>query len=266
MILNFKMIILAFATLSNSLSFANEGTGVYINPRAQFEKLSQHKKQIWVVGYTNGTLDEALHDAEITFANGGDAIVFEGGDYKKLDSVLAAARAKFPDKVIGVNYLGATISYIETFELAKKNNLQIAWTDYSGIDQVEDAPEISLHHIDESKPKGVFYVSGIHMKYLTLKNPNKSIEQSARQAMGWMDGICITGPATGHATNPEKAKRARAAIGDYPMGAASGVSPENAKDILPYIDYALVNSAISTKEHRIIPERLQALRKVFDAK
>lgn len=244
---------------------ANEGIGVDVNPRVELEKLSKNKKQIWVVGYTNGTVEDAIRDLEITFANGGDAIVYEGSDYRKLDSVLEAVRKQFPNKLIGVNYLGASISYIETFELAKKHKLQIAWTDYSGIDLVTEAPEISLHNVDMTKSAGVFYVSGIHMKYLTLRDPNKSIEKSARQAMGWMDGVTITGPGTGQATDPEKARRTRAVIGDHPMGAASGVSAENVTSLLPYIDYMLVNTSIATPEHRIIPEKLKALRDAITA-
>ena len=244
---------------------ANEGKGVDVNPRVEIEKLSKNKKQIWVVGYTNGSIEDAHRDLETTFANGGDAIVYEGSDYRKLDQVLASVREKYPDKVIGVNYLGATISYIETFELAKKHKCQIAWTDYSGIDLVKEAPEISLHDIVNTKPEGVFYVSGIHMKYLTLRNENKSIEQSARQAIGWMDGVTITGPGTGQATDPEKARRTRAVIGDHPMGAASGVSPENVSTLVAYIDYMLVNSSIADPNRRIVPERLKALRDAITA-
>ncbi len=244
---------------------ANEGKGVDVNPRVEIEKLSKNKKQIWVVGYTNGSIEDAHRDLETTFANGGDAIVYEGSDYRKLDQVLASVREKYPDKVIGVNYLGATISYIETFELAKKHKCQIAWTDYSGIDLVKEAPEISLHDIVNTKPEGVFYVSGIHMKYLTLRNEIKSIEQSARQAIGWMDGVTITGPGTGQATDPEKARRTRAVIGDHPMGAASGVSPENVSTLVAYIDYMLVNSSIADPNRRIVPERLKALRDAITA-
>jgi hypothetical protein len=261
-----KIIAIAVTVLFSLTAFqvsADEGKGVDVNPREEFKKLSHRSKQIWVVGYTNGTIEDSIKDGEVTFSNGGDAIVYEGSDYRKLSQVLAAARARFPDKVIGVNYLGATISYIETFELAQKHKLQIAWTDYSGIDQIEEAPEISLHDVDARKPAGVFYVSGIHMKYLTLKNPNKSIEKSARQAMGWMDGITITGPGTGQATDPEKARRTRAVVGDHPMGAASGTSPENVGTLLPYIDYVLVNSSIAAPDRRIIPERLRELRKAM---
>jgi hypothetical protein len=254
---------LMFSLATALAAYADEGTGVDVNPREEFKKISHRSKQIWVVGYTNGTVEDSIKDGEITFANGGDAIVYEGSDYKKLSQVLAAAREKFPNKSIGVNYLGATISYIETFALAKKHNLQIAWTDYSGIDQIAEGPEMSLHDIDNTKPPGVFYVSGIHMKYLTLRNPNKSIEKSARQAAGWMDGITITGPATGQSTDPEKARRARVVIGDHPMGAASGVSAENVSAILPFIDYVLVNTSIAGPDRRIIPEKLQALRRAM---
>lgn len=255
-----SMIASVGACVSLRTVMADEGKGVDVNPRVEFQKFSNNKKQIWVVGYTNGSIEDAFRDLETTFANGGDAIVYEGSDYRKLDQVLAAVRAKYPEKVIGVNYLGATISYIETFELAKKHNCQIAWTDYSGIDLVKEAPEISLHDVDSTKPAGVFYVSGIHMKYLTLRDENKSIEKSARQAIGWMDGVTITGPGTGQATDPEKARRARAVIGDHPMGAASGVSPENVSTLVPYIDYMLVNTSIADANRRIIPERLKALR------
>ena len=55
-------------------------------------------------------------------------------------------------------------------------------------------------------------------------------------------------------------------IGDYPLGVASGVSAENVKTLLPYIDYALVNSSIADKNHRVIGEKVKALRAAMDAK
>lgn len=235
-----------------------------MHPRTRFENISKRSKQIWVVGYTNSTLEDALKDFEVSFANGADAIVYEGSDYNKLDSYLTEIRKKYPEAVLGVNFLGDDKnlhSYRQTFQLAKKHHAQIAWTDFSGVDLIKEAPEVSLHDIDAHKPDTTFYVSGIHMKYSTLVDVNKSIEKSALQAMGWVDGIVITGPKTGVATDPERARRVRTVVGNYPVGAASGVSPENIKTLLPYIDYVLVNSAIADKNHRIIGEKLKALRK-----
>jgi hypothetical protein len=246
---------------------ASQGFAEFMHPRKMFEKLSSHSKQIWVVGYTNGTLEDAIKDLETSFANGADAIVYEGHDYKKMDQYLTEIRKRFPKAVLGVNFLGGDDNlntYKETFELAKKHHCQIAWTDFSGVDLIKEAPEVSLNSIAAAKPADVFYVSGIHMKYSTLIDANKPIEQSALQAMGWVDGIVITGPATGQATDPDKARRVRDVIGQYPMGAASGVSAENVKTILPYIDYALVNTSISDKDHRIIGEKVRALRTAMD--
>ncbi len=264
-----RKFLLTAALFSAVVFNSNLGFAEFMHPRKALEKLSSRPKQIWVVGYTNGTLEEAFQDLETSFANGADAIVFEGHDYKKLDNYLGEIRKKYPNKVIGVNFLGDDKNpntYKETFELAKKHKCQIAWTDFSGVDLIKEAPEQSLNAIMNAKPADVFYVSGIHMKYSTLIDPNKTIEQSALQAMGWVDGIVITGPATGQATDPEKALRTRGVIGTYPMGAASGVSAENVKSILPYIDYALVNTSIADKNHRIIGEKLKALRAAMDIK
>ncbi|MEZ0393132.1 MAG: BtpA/SgcQ family protein [Pseudobdellovibrionaceae bacterium] len=243
----------------------------FVHPRKVLEKFSPHKKQIWVVGYVNSTLEDSIKDLEVAFANGADAIVYESQDYKKLDETLAAIRKRFPSHVIGVNVLGkedglALYTWKETFALAKKHNLQIAWTDFSGVDLIKEAPEVSLHSIKNEKPDSVFYVSGIHMKYSTLIDQNKPIELSALQAMGWVDGIVITGPKTGVPADPERAHRAREVIGNYPLGAASGVSSENVHTILKSIDFVLVNTSISDKNHRIIGEKVKALRLAMNKK
>lgn len=227
------------------------------------------KKQMWVVGYVNSMLEDYFKDCEEAFNNGADAIVWETSDYKKLDEALAAIKAKYPNKTFGVNLLGPDeklMTYKETFELAKKHNLQIAWTDFSAVDLIKEAPETSLHAIDALKPADVFYVSGIHMKYSTPLDTNKTIERSAIQAMGWVDGIVITGPKTGVATNPTRAINARSVIGKHPMGAASGVSAENVKTLLPYIDFVLVNSSIADKAHRVIGTKVKELRLAMDQK
>lgn len=240
---------------------------VYVHPREKFEKISDNKKQMWVVGYVNSTVEDSIKDLEESFNNGADAIVYEGSDLAKLESTIAQIRKLYPNRAIGVNFLGAgkvTDAYIETFRIAKKLKLQIAWTDFSGVDQIKEAPDVNLHVMEAARSHDFFYCSGIHMKYSTLVNPEKTIEQSALQAMGWIDGIVITGPKTGVPTDPDRAKRARSVIGNYPMGAASGTSAENIHTILPYIDYVLVNSSISDANHRIIGAKVKLLREALN--
>lgn len=241
----------------------------FTHPRKQFEQLSNRKKQMWVVGYVNSTLEDSIKDLEVSFENGADAIVFESSNFTKLDETLGEIRKRYPKHVIGVNFLGgkdgsSLHTYKETLGLAKKHKLQIAWTDFSGVDLINEAPEVSLHSIMSEDTESIFYVSGIHMKYSTLIDENKPIEKSALQAMGWVDGIVITGLKTGVATDPERAKRVREVVGNYPVGSASGTSAENIHTIINYIDYILVNTSISDSNHRIIGEKVKALREAMD--
>lgn len=246
--------------------FAPTVAGPFVHPKDKLKNLGTHNKKIWVVGYMNAGLAECIQDLENSFNNGADAIVFEGSDYKKMDGLFTEIRKKYPTQIIGVDFLGPDenlYTYKETFDLAKKHNLQIAWTDFSGVDQIKEANDTNLHDIQANTAANIFYVSGVHMKYSTLIDVNKTIEKSALQAMGYVDGIILTGPKTGVAADPDKAARVKKVVHDYPVGLASGVSAENIKPFLPYIDFVLVNTSIADANHRIIPDKIKALRKAM---
>lgn len=238
----------------------------FVHPKDKLNKLGTHAKKIWVVGYMNAGLAECIADLENSLNNGADAIVFEGKDYQKMDLLFTEIRKQFPKAIIGVDFLGPDdhlYTYKETFDLAKKHKLQIAWTDFAGVDLIKEAPEVSLHDIESNTSPDIFYVSGVHMKYSTLIDANKSIEKSTLQAMGWVDGINITGPKTGVPADPAQVIRARKVANDYPIGLASGTSAENIAGFLPYIDYILVNTSISDKNHRILPDKVRELRQAM---
>lgn len=246
--------------------FTPTAAGPFVHPKDQLKNLGSHNKKIWVVGYMNAGLAECIQDLENSFNNGADAVVFEGHDYKKMDDLFTEIRKKYPNHVLGVDFLGPDenlYTYKETFDLAKKHNLQIAWTDFSGVDQIKEANDANLHDIQANTSPKIFYVSGVHMKYSNLIDENKTIEKSALQAMGFVDGIILTGPKTGVAADPEKASRVKKVVHDYPVGLASGVSAENIKPFLPYIDFVLVNTSIADKNHRIIPDKMKALRQAM---
>ena len=84
--------------------------------------------------------------------------------------------------------------------------------------------------------------------------------------MGWVDGVIVTGPKTGIPCDPETARRARLAIGPgYPLGVASGVTPENVGQILPWVDFYLVASSLQDPvTKRIVLSKVQSLRLAMD--
>lgn len=237
------------------------------------KRISPRDKQLWVVAYVNQKgdsplLDEAFWDLENAMEGGADAVVFinEWSSHEELKNCLDGVRKKYQGP-LGVNYLPKEASpdygTIEAFSLAKDYSLQIVWTDFSGVDLIKEKPEISLHTIENQKCNEFFYCSGIHMKYSNLIDPNKPIEKSALQAMGWLDGIIMTGPKTGIAVDVDKLKRARAVLGNYPLGLASGVSPENAEQLAPHADFFLVASSLQKENFRIDGQKVKRLRRAL---
>lgn len=235
---------------------------------------NSYRRQLWVVSYVNQEggsplTDQAFADIESSFAGGkegADALILinEWSTLAELESTLEAVRARYPELPLGCNYLGDDqdpYGVKDSFRLAKDYQLQIVWTDFSGVDLIHEKRPVNLHDIQALRPPQVFYGSGIHMKYSTLLDPQKTIEESALQAMGWVDGIIVTGAKTGIPCNPEIARRARQVIGDYPLGVASGVSAENVDSLRQFVDFYLVASSLQDAKKRILSTRVQALRR-----
>ncbi len=225
---------------------------------------------LWVVCYVNQLgssplVDEALRDLTAAFEGGADGAVLinEWCSLSELEHTLSSARKEFPRNTLGVNYLGddaEPYGYRDSFRLAREHELKIVWTDFSGVDQITEKPDVSLHSIQEQRLEDVFYCSGIHMKYSTLRRKEKTIERSALQAMGWVDGIIVTGPKTGTAVDPDVLIRTRKAVGTYPVGVASGVSAENAHQIRNWADFCLVASSLQDENKRIVKQKVKALK------
>ena len=74
-----------------------------------------------------------------------------------------------------------------------------------------------------------------------------------------MDVITTSGPGTGQAAEPAKIAAIRAGAGDHPMALASGVTPENVDDYLPWVDAYLVATGISRDFEHLDPARTRAL-------
>ncbi len=237
------------------------GVVVYVNQRNSSDGPSR--------GVPTQTLvQETLADAEAAFAGGADAAVLidEWASRAELEACVAAVRERHPDRLLGVNFLGSPeepYGYQGAFEIAERYGLQWVWTDFSGVDLIEEREEVSLHTIEAARLRHFaqgFYVSGVHMKYSTLKDPAKTIEQSALQAMGFVDGVVVTGLKTGAPTDPEAVRRVKRVVGDYPVGVASGTSPENVGALLGAgAEFFLVASAFQNAEKRVERDKVRAM-------
>jgi predicted TIM-barrel enzyme len=71
--------------------------------------------------------------------------------------------------------------------------------------------------------------------------------------------VTTSGPGTGIAALREKIARMKAALGDFPLAIASGITPENVTDYLDVADCFLVATGISRDFWELDPLRVQAL-------
>ncbi len=244
----------------------------YISGHLKLKKISSYVKQLWPVVYVNpNDLEKSLnHDLEIVVKSSCDAAVIElGKDPNTLSAAIYFAKKQFPQLKLGVNYLGGhndLYGYVNSFQIASKYELPIVWTDFSGVDLIHELDEVSLHEIESHRLQSAFYCSGIHMKYGTLRDKNKPIELSALQAMGWVDGLIVTGGQTGEAASAHQLQKVRSVTHDYPIGIASGITLENIKNYLTDAQFFLVNTGIADKNHRLIFDKTRALAELIHFK
>lgn len=239
------------------------------SPRQKFQRFF-NAPSLFVVVYIEPEpeaemLKHAMSDVQASIEGGADAIVLinEESSFAQLDTALTQVRGEFPNATLGANFLGdetEPYGFQKSFELAQKHHLQLVWTDFSGVDAMVDYPPMDFHRLQSIDRGNFFYCSGIQFKYGRFVDTQKPIETSALQAMGWLDGINISGSATGVTCEIDKVKRVRTAIGNHPIGLASGVNTENVGAFLPFIDYALVGTSLMDPNHRIIKEKVTELK------
>lgn len=231
--------------------------------------MSHHPRQLWSVSWVrkeDGSDQKAFAENDIiaSFENGADAVVLinEFCPLSELESVISECRKRFPDKCLGVNYLGDEkdpYGVFESFRLAHVYGLQLVWTDFSGVEAQSDKPTLDLVKVREKQPESVFYASGVHFKYAKPTPSQPSLEEAALRALGFVDGVITTGEATSKACSPDKARRLKNAVGNYPIGLASGVDAENVNEYLEWVDFFLVASSIQDPDRRFIGKNIKTL-------
>lgn len=201
--------------------------------------------------------DQALSEAEICFRGNADGVFFIGHGQVKGDLLTIALKAKekFPRLYVGINHLG--MSPLEA--MFHVGSLDMLWTDNASIDETGKDNKYAKQVWDVRKRflPNLYYFGGTAFKH---QREVRDLENAADIASDYMDVICTSGPATGVSADPEKIMRL-ATKAKKPLALASGVTPENVNEYLPYVECFLVASGINMKNdfYHIDPLRLRAL-------
>lgn len=205
---------------------------------------------------------QALRNAEIAFDAGcaGVFLIHMNCDNHLLAPSARAIKERWPDKLVGINYLGGDAA--DAIAQNITNDLDMTWTDLqlthsgAGDDRAEAA-----HRAMQAKP-GHMLFSGVAFKH-QKREPNP--EQSAQRALDYGFIPTTSGEATGVAAEQGKIATLRAALGPAaPLAIASGITPDNVHEFAPHLSHILVATGVSSSFYEFDFEKLYQLRVACD--
>jgi uncharacterized protein len=218
-------------------------------------------------------LDNAQAERNVRVAIGeGAAGVFlinHDFPYPQFLPIIRHIRNTFPALWLGVNFLAVTgkQAFPVLGDLAREGIVVDGyWADDARIDELSDRVHQSeadeMLSIRFSSGWGGFYTGGTCFKKQREVDP-KYHATAAGLATHFMDAVCTSGVATGHAADLNKIATFRKAIGDHALTLASGITPENAASYGPDVDGFMVATGINKEKdfYNIEAARLAKLLK-----
>lgn len=197
---------------------------------------------------------QALEQAALCAGCGADGVflIWHGGCWEDLAGV--ASQARRVCSWVGVNALD--LDPVGVFSaLVPAAQVDGIWCDDAGVDE-RAAAQTSAERVDVARAGfGGLYFGGVAFKY---QRHVDDLEAAAMAAVGHMDVLCTSGAGTGSAPTAEHV--ARLATGVLPVAVASGVSAENAAELVAAGARALlVASSLEVEFGRIDAGRLEKL-------
>lgn len=180
---------------------------------------------------------------------------------EELLDIYQELREENPEYWLGINCLGFSVE--EMFQRAG-NHVEGVWVDDALIDDTRAEQPAAQRILEVQKGSGWrgLYFGGVAFKY---QRPVQDPAFAARHATSYMDIVTTSGPGTGQAAHPAKVRSMKEAIGEHPLGLASGVTPENVTDYLPWVDCFLVATGISYTSEEFDPARVRDLVRIIRA-
>ncbi len=230
-------------------------------------------------------IEHALHDLAVCEEYGVDALLFENENdapynvevdsaaVASMSSVLTHVLSKRQRVSVGVEYLindpvaslytayACGADFIRTDYFVDR----MARAEYGGEMKIDPTELVTLR--DQLSGRAGYSVSifaDVQVKYATLLEEGKELWRSCQQAhQAGANAAIISGVATGSAPAASDflAARTQGAVG--PLFIGSGLSPENASELVPVLDGAIVGTSLMT-DGKLCPKKIQALLEFFE--
>ncbi|KVP39816.1 hypothetical protein WJ87_06435 [Burkholderia ubonensis] len=201
---------------------------------------------------------QALRNAELAYDAecAGVFLIHMEGQNHLLAPVARLIKSRWPDMLVGINYLGRDPAAATAANIA--DGLDMTWTDVQ-LTHSEAAPWDGAVRVREALVRNPAHrvFAGVAFKH-QRHEPQPELAARTAHAFGLIP--TTSGPATGVAAETAKIAQLRAALGDAPLAIASGITPENAREFAPYLSHILVATGVSASFHDFDFEKLYRLR------
>lgn len=210
------------------------------------------------------TLEQALRNVVIAEKSGADGVFLINHSFpsEELIKIYQEVRKKYPDWWIGLNFLD--LKPWEALACIPMNASGL-WVDDAQINEAAKHPtwraEENWNQRKRMSNWHGLYFGGIAFKY--QKTPVHDLGLVCAWATLYMDVITTSGKATGVAADLKKIKTMREAIDenthDSPLAVASGITPENVKNYVDFVDCFLVSTGVSHSFTELDENRVKEL-------
>lgn len=203
---------------------------------------------------------QAIEQVTIARENGADGVwlIDHEGTAEDLTETFRRVRQAHPNAWIGLNYL--TLNAMDAMRTIAPMHSSVdgLWTDDA---EISEGLESQLLAERVWAIKQLITWTGLYFGGVAFKGqrPVQDVLTVVRKAAPWMDVVTTSGAATGMAAPLTKVRLARAGAGDKNLAIASGITPENVGEYLPYVDYFLVSTGISEDFHHLDAARVREL-------
>ena len=203
-----------------------------------------------VIHHLNDSL--ALEEAQVAYECGADGVFLISHHNKDKDLPFIGQTIKSygwnnNNFFVGLNLLSTPAC--EAFNIVKDSSLDAVWLDNPGITSNKITMAGSqLIELSQQYPHVQVFAS-VAFKYQPIESDPKEAAIRVRQ-FGWIP--TTSGSGTGSAPEVSKLQT----MFDKTLAIASGMTPENVQQFMPYLSHILVATGVSQDEYRIDYEKL----------
>lgn len=207
--------------------------------------------------------EEALAAVHIAQGLGirGVFLIDQGMIERDVLALVREVREQYPSLWIGVNLLSREPAEALVVALGAGVTVDGLWSDNAGIDErhVRARAESFITVRQRVNWTGLYF-GGVAFKY-QREIAQEHLGQVAKSAAPYMDVICTSGPGTGYPADVGKVQALRSGLGDHDhaLALASGITPENVRGYMPYVQAFLVGTGIESRLGVLDPAKVEAL-------